>query len=652
MAIESDLDGASMDELAGKSYEALLYLMNKNKKRKPEKKDDKEKSSKKVQKKNKVIESLNEMEVEMEDENENENDEQEAIQYYINVESQDADETLHQEAQDSSEDPFHQHFDYDDSEVIKNSIAAYDEGKLCKSIEESKLGVSQSFFPDVTKRLPCSCLSEIKNIDDLGLKQRILDSYKKQKPSGQLTSMQIELAKAMFNYQDVFFTNMSMKSHKLGTSLLALHALNHVFKTRDRVLKNSARISQNPELEFRDQGYTRPKVLILLPTRNSAFEFINLLISYSGTNQVENRKRFDNEFSIEKEVISEKKPEDFRYLFSGNTDDMFRLGVKFTRKTVKLFSQFYNSDIIVASPLGLRLAIGNKGDKKRDLDYLSSIEIAMVDQAHALVMQNWEHIECIFDELNGLPKEAHGCDFSRVRPWYLDQQARYMRQTILFSQYNNLDINSFFSHYMSNIAGKVKFRSLLHGVLNRLGYKVTQTFVRISVDSIIKVPDARFSYFTGSILVQLKKYSQSGILVYIPSYFDFVRVRNYMDEEGINYSAISEYSSVSDMTRARNLFYQGRTNIMLYTERAHHFRRFDFRGVKAVVMYGPPTNPQFYVELVRMPMRTISEGNLDSDAAKCRIMYTKFDSICLEGIVGYQRVSNMCHGKHEVFEFL
>ena len=52
---------------------------------------------------------------------------------------------------------------------------------------------------------------------------------------------------------------------------------------------------------------------------------------------------------------------DYQALFAGNNDDCFRIGIKFSRKQMKIYSSFYGSDMLIASPLGLRMIIGAEG---------------------------------------------------------------------------------------------------------------------------------------------------------------------------------------------------------------------------------------------------------------------------------------------------
>lgn len=62
-----------------------------------------------------------------------------------------------------------------------------------------------------------------------------------------------------------------------------------------------------------------------------------------------------------KKIRSDLKPRDHRALFSGNSDDHFRLGIRVTRGAVTLYSDFDDSDIIVASPLGLATYLQSGG---------------------------------------------------------------------------------------------------------------------------------------------------------------------------------------------------------------------------------------------------------------------------------------------------
>ena len=475
------------------------------------------------------------------------------------------------------------------------------------------------------------------------------------------------IASSIFNYQDLLLGDRSSGNAEDLRRLTCLHLLNHITKTRNKVIKNNARLAKDDngeDLDLRDQGFTRPKTLVILPTRQSCVRYIDTIVSLWEPEQQENRKRFQDSYTQGEDDISEDKPADFRELFGGNDDDMFRLGVKFTRKTVKYFAPFYNSDVIFASPLGLRMALGSEDGKKMDHDFLSSIEVLIIDQADALQMQNWEHVEYIFDHLNLQPREAHGCDFSRVRSWYLDGHAKYLRQTILLSAFNFPSLNKLYISNMLNVAGKIKFSTHHDGVMLDLGIAIKQTFSRYESTSPVTDPDDRFNYFTSTIVPHLTRYSDSGtrrgqgVLIYVPLYADFVRVRNYLasssSTQSISFGSISEYTSVRDVARARSHFFTGRHSVLLYTERAHHFRRYHLRGVKKVIMYGLPHNPILYREVVGSFLgSSIAEAKVEAGDASVRSLFSRLDILKLERIVGTERYISLLRNKGgDTFDFI
>ncbi|KAH7255829.1 uncharacterized protein BKA55DRAFT_593045 [Fusarium redolens] len=562
------------------------------------------------------------------------------------------------EDEENPTDPFDVHFAHPNDDTVSQRVKSVQKNDwatkraLLQTLRATILYPGSDTGPEIPK--------PIASLEGLQLKQKLRETSSRK--IGDFDTLQRNLGPLIFNYNDVLFCDRTVRNSDSLRELACLHALNHVFKTRDRVIKNNYKLAkegQDTDLELRDQGFTRPKVLFLLPTRNSALRMVNMIRDICEPDQQENRKRFDDGYVDKEAKFGTDRPADFKDLFEGSDDDMFRLGMKFTRKTIKYFAQFYNSDILFASPLGLRMAIGSEEDKKLDFDFLSSVEMVIVDQADALLMQNWEHVEFIFEHLNLQPKDAHGCDFSRVRSWYLEDWAKYFRQTIILSAFNTPELSELLRLHCHNWAGKVRLQPEYPGVLSQLGIKAKQTFSRFQSSSVDKDPDARFEYFTSAIVPSLAKRAKdaTGTLIFIPSYLDFVRVRNYFATssavENVTFGAISEYADVPEASRARSHFLNGRHRVLLYTERAHHFRRYQFRGVQRVIFYGLPDNPIFYTEIAGGYLsKSEQDLRLEPGQGTVKVVFSKYDVMKLERIVGSKRVGKMIQDRGDTFEFI
>ena len=179
-------------------------------------------------------------------------------------------------------------------------------------------------------------------------------------------------------------------------------------------------------------------------------------------------------------------------------------------------------------------------------------------------------------------------------------------------------------------------------------------FSKIESSNPIHELDDQFKYFTAAILEvwqQENETNNGGILLFVPSYPDFVRLRNHLSKTDLSFSAISEYSTVRDISHAQSHFLTVKQKVLLYTERVHHFRWYKIKGVKQILMYGIPANPIFYMELADFLLAEVGEGNIRVENAKIRAIFSKWDALKLERIVGTKRCQIMCSEAGDTFKF-
>ncbi|XP_072436821.1 U3 small nucleolar RNA-associated protein 25 homolog isoform X2 [Chiloscyllium punctatum] len=400
---------------------------------------------------------------------------------------------------------------------------------------------------------------------------------------------------------------------------------------------------------------TQSKVLIVVPFRETALRVVQILISLLDVKdklEVSNKKRFKDEYgsSPEDRPPNLKRPEDYEAIFAGNIDDHFRIGVAILRRSMRLYAPFYSSDIIIASPLGLRTIIKAEGDKTRDFDFLSSIEILIIDQADIYLMQNWEHIVHLLKHLNQQPHEPHGVNFSRVRMWSLNNWSKYYRQTLIFSAFQDPQINAIHSKHCFNYRGQVTVSNLPQtGSICHVVMQLPHVFQRLDVSSFADLPDARFEFFIKSILPQYREAVMSHTLIYIPIYFDYVRLRNYLNREEVNFSHICEYSKKSTINRARYHFLKGEKPFLLFTERFHFYKRYAIKGIRHLIFYELPTYPHFYSDICNM---LNPENRGDEATWTCTVLYSKYDAQKLTRVVGAERAAQMIQSKKSVHLFV
>uniref|UniRef100_A0A915ASK5 Digestive organ expansion factor-like protein n=3 Tax=Parascaris univalens TaxID=6257 RepID=A0A915ASK5_PARUN len=474
-------------------------------------------------------------------------------------------------------------------------------------------------------------LDEEPHLENFDIPSKLLENLELAN-GGPLSETQLSIYNIIGRYIDM---SVVTKSHEHEV-LYCMHVLNHIIRTRNLVISNSHNLQElrqkgtltEDDIErTRDQGFSRPKVLILCAMKKDAFRIVEhfrvLIFGDSSKPFISNSQRFRSEFGDTGYRINAKRDvdEEFRELMSGNVDDCFRLGIGIAKKSLKLFTPFDESDIILASPLGLRIIIGDESEITHETDFLASIEILILDKADIFLMQNWEHVLHIIDTLHSRPEKLN-VDISRVRQWALNQHTSLYRQTIIFSTIQLAECEAIFALKCRNFAGFISHCPPSAGFLDCIEVPLCQELHRLPVDLAEAQSDERFAYFKEKILGKCEK----GTAIFIPSYFDFVRIRNLFKVDNESFVQLNEYAKQGKVAKARELFVEGKKRFMLITERFHFFRRYRIKGIKSLVFYQVPSQPRFYHDLINMVT--------DMDRVLVRVIHTKFDAIRMANIFG------------------
>ena len=582
-----------------------------------------------------------------------------------------------------------------DSMQKKEKCLLDDEEELEEGNKESKIIksqrnlINQCFSSDLTKS---NILQQLYIKRQLLKNLRIvnsnhLDSNEPRRKLTELTSFQLELLKIVSMYKDLSYNERTFENAEEIRFVYTLHTLNHIFKTRDKVMRNNLRIAKHKaskdkkmkhkNLNVRDQGLVRPKVLILVPFRDSArriVEIIEMLIfqnsstvnsgtknpkTKAATSNVAHRKRFQEEYGSEEQTEPEtagRKPPDYYRLFAGNSDDCFKLGLACSKNSLKLFTEFYSSDVIIASPLGIRQIIQTEAEKDRDHDFLASIELLIIDQVDVQYMMNWNHIIDIVDTLHQQPAKSHDVDFSRVRMWSLNGLAKYYRQTLLFSSLNLPEVNAVFNKKCYNFCGKAKgVNPVVNGsICQVVSHKIPIVFRRFEATSILNSVEDRLNFFIHKAMPTFKDDMKYHTLVFVPSYLDYTQVRNWFGKKSyLDFAEITEYTNYKMMAASRDRFFHGDHHFLLYTERAHFYKRYAIKGIRHLIFYQIPIYPKIFAEMCNLMQSSYQNRKGGSDGnMSCTVLYNKYDIQRLSAVVGSDKAKLMTQSEKNTHMFI
>lgn len=186
-------------------------------------------------------------------------------------------------------------------------------------------------------------------------------------------------------------------------------------------------------------------------------------------------------------------------------------------------------------------------------------------------------------------------------------------------------------------------------------------------------------------MLQKSAVSSSQTIIFVPSYFDFVRLKRYMKKlDDFSFTSISEsvllspsllsltpnagtprlptsraLAEPSSAARSRSssspsasTSSAGPSFSLLLLASPTPARRYRIRGAKTFVFYAPPDHASYYPEVLSFPFaKDTQEPEVDESELSCQVVFSKFDLLRLERICGGEDARKMMAGGQEATRF-
>jgi U3 small nucleolar RNA-associated protein 25 len=426
---------------------------------------------------------------------------------------------------------------------------------------------------------------------------------------------------------------------------LTAHMVSHLLTKVQRVEKNNQKLKKLPletlstttESSFRDQGTNRARVCVLSPFRSNCFEIVSNIFTLLdlSPDQVGNGENFVEEYK-DQDVrnMHAKNWEDWRReLFKGHYDDNnyddFIVGITFGFGKVKLFfpktaDKLCHMDMIIASPLALsRIAAEDhktvkKHEKQKNdridledeeqgpseeedeiaipMDFLSSLDMLVVDRADALRMQNWDNLIDVVAACNRKPVAIISTEIDRIEPKFLDQASGEFRQTLVICGSTNSDkFSSLFASSQDPVvvgttdalwSGRSLNRALKHGIKQ-------QFFINVS--------DV-FDHFRSKYWKDIGGDEIRRLIIVVSHDQDYAQLRDFLENnEGLENCYLVESEIASHRRKLKEilkLFKTGVSRVIVVSERLLWYQRIRILTGAHVLFFGAPVNDSVYADIL------------------------------------------------------